>query len=86
MKDSYLNLDEEMLYVRSTCMKTISLRFCSNRFLNCKDGGKVPGRSLLKVDVQEAMKDAGYDEEAFHRRGGVFDWSRKVVEEESLDW
>ncbi|KAF9078705.1 radical SAM enzyme, partial [Rhodocollybia butyracea] len=57
MKDSYLNLDENMC------------------FLNCSDGGKTPGRSLLKVGVYEALKDAGWDAKAFEERGGVFDWS-----------
>ncbi|KAF8159530.1 hypothetical protein B0H34DRAFT_703868 [Crassisporium funariophilum] len=58
MKDSYLNLDEDM------------------RFLNCQTGGKVPGRSLLEVGVQEAIKDSGWDEDAFVNRGGIFEWSR----------
>lgn len=58
MKDSYLNLDEEM------------------RFLNCRDGGKRPGRSILQVGVKEALKDAGFDSKAFIDRGGVFPWSR----------
>ncbi|GLB44421.1 putative radical SAM superfamily protein [Lyophyllum shimeji] len=68
MRDSYLNLDEEM------------------RFLNCKDGGKKPGRSLLRVGVQEAMKDAGFDEERFFSRGGVFDWKRDPDEGPNFDW
>ncbi|KAK7470086.1 hypothetical protein VKT23_001527 [Stygiomarasmius scandens] len=67
MRDSYLNLDEDM------------------RFLNCQDGGKTPGRSLLEVGVQEAMKDAGFDEEQFFGRGGVFDWKRDP-DQGSLDW
>jgi len=68
MKDSYLNLDEEM------------------RFLNCQDGGKKPGRSLLKVGVQEALRDAGFDEQTFFSRGGVFDWTRDPDEGDGLDW
>lgn len=68
MKDSYLNLDEEM------------------RFLNCQDGGKKPGRSLLQVGVQEAMKGAGFDEEQFFNRGGVFDWKKDPDEGPGLDW
>ncbi|KAH8826244.1 hypothetical protein DL96DRAFT_1607554 [Flagelloscypha sp. PMI_526] len=57
-------------------------------FLNCLDGGKTPGRSLLDVGVREALKDAGWDETAFRERGGIFDWSREeeVVPESSLDW
>jgi len=71
MKDSYLNLDEEM------------------RFLNCQDGGKKPGRSLLKVGVVEALKDAGYDHQAFLDRGGIFEWSREREDQtrtDALDW
>ncbi|KAJ7273173.1 hypothetical protein C8J57DRAFT_1435017 [Mycena rebaudengoi] len=69
MKDSYLNLDEEM------------------RFLNCQDGGKTPGRSILDVGVAEALKDAGFDNKIFIDRGGVYDWSRAAPPKEpSLDW
>jgi radical S-adenosyl methionine domain-containing protein 2 len=56
--------------------------FCG-RFLNCWDGGKKPGRSLLVVGVQEALNDAGFDEKAFFDRGGVFEWSRNRDEEEA---
>ncbi|KAJ3312884.1 hypothetical protein HDU76_002774 [Blyttiomyces sp. JEL0837] len=42
------------------------------RFLNCSSGGKVPGRSILEVGVEEAMKEAGFDEEKFVERGGDF--------------
>jgi radical S-adenosyl methionine domain-containing protein 2 len=43
------------------------------RFLNCSDSSKTPGRSLLNVGVEEALKDAGFDEKAFFDRGGVFE-------------
>ncbi|KAF9221181.1 radical SAM enzyme [Gyrodon lividus] len=66
MKDSYLNLDEEM------------------RFLDCQDGRKQPGRSLLKVGVQTALLDSGFDEKAFLNRGGIFDWRREAPT--SLEW
>ncbi|KAA1473028.1 radical SAM enzyme [Dentipellis sp. KUC8613] len=68
MKDSYLNLDEQM------------------RFLNCQGGGKVPGRSLLNVGVPAALKEAGFDNNAFINRGGVFDWSRPEIEDGRLEW
>ncbi|TFK75025.1 radical SAM enzyme, partial [Pluteus cervinus] len=71
MRDSYLNLDEEM------------------RFLNCQDGGKTPGRSLLEVGVQTALEDSGFDNDAFLDRGGIFDWTRAPASqetEESFDW
>ena len=47
-----------------------------DRFLNCCDGGKKPGRSLLEVGVQDTLMDAGFDDKAFFDRGGVFEWSR----------
>ena len=83
MKDSYLLLDEEMRYV------VIFVDFGSHdecfydRFLNCSDSGKRPGRSLLNVGVEEALKDAGFDEKTFFERGGVFDWGRESDSEEA---
>jgi len=61
--------------------------FCG-RFLNCSDSGKKPGRSLLDVGVQEALKDAGFDEKAFIERGGIFEWGRNSDSEEAkaLEW
>jgi len=58
------------------------------RFLNCCDSGKRPGRSLLNVGVEEALKDAGFDEKAFFERGGVFEWGRnRDTEEEAIpEW
>ena len=56
------------------------------RFLNCQGGKKIPGRSILDVGVQEALKDAGYDEEAFYRRGGVFEWTRPEGDTIATDW
>ncbi|PPR06791.1 hypothetical protein CVT24_011291 [Panaeolus cyanescens] len=59
------------------------------RFLNCESGGKVPGRSILDVGVQEALKDSGWNEQMFVHRGGVFDWSRetgRAASEPGLDW
>ncbi|KAF9078704.1 radical SAM enzyme [Rhodocollybia butyracea] len=53
-------------------------------FLNCENGEKKPGHSILEVGVHEALKEAGWDEKMFRERGGVFDWSR-VVEEQSSD-
>ncbi|KAI0317324.1 hypothetical protein OF83DRAFT_1058879 [Amylostereum chailletii] len=58
----------------------------SMRFLDCRDGGKSPGRSLLDVGVDEALKGAGFDEQAFVARGGIFDWSRRVKKGTDLEW
>lgn len=52
------------------------------RFLNSQSGSKVPGRSILDVGVHTALQDAGFDQQAFLRRGGVFDWGRQ----EELSW
>jgi radical S-adenosyl methionine domain-containing protein 2 len=41
---------------------------------------------LLKVGVDEAMRDAGFDNQAFVDRGGVFDWSRDAEPTQDLDW
>ncbi|KAF9564150.1 radical SAM enzyme [Agrocybe pediades] len=54
------------------------------RFLNCEGGKKVPGRSILKVGVEAALKEAGWHTETFVERGGIFEWERK--REEGLSW
>ncbi|KAF8577317.1 hypothetical protein K439DRAFT_1649119 [Ramaria rubella] len=56
------------------------------RFLNCEGGTKRPGRSVLKVGVQEALKDTGFDNSAFLDRGGIFNWTKEKTVVESLDW
>ena len=43
-------------------------------FLN-SEMGKVPFRSLLNIDVQQALEEANFDYEQFCKRGGVYDWS-----------
>jgi radical S-adenosyl methionine domain-containing protein 2 len=56
-------------------------------FLNCQDGNKRSGRSILEVGVEEALKDAGFDEEQFIDRKGIFDWKRDPREQpNSLEW
>ncbi|KZV93434.1 radical SAM enzyme [Exidia glandulosa HHB12029] len=54
------------------------------RFLNSTGGSKKPGRSILDVGVHEALMDAGFDEQAFLRRGGVFEWGGR--RKEDLAW
>jgi len=46
------------------------------RFLNNQDGTKKPTKSILDIGVQAAFKEAGFEEETFHKRGGVYDWTR----------
>ncbi|THV03346.1 radical SAM enzyme [Dendrothele bispora CBS 962.96] len=57
-------------------------------FLNCQDGNKISGRSILQVGVEEALKDAGFDEKQFIDRKGIFDWKKDVKDQSdgSLDW
>ena len=45
-------------------------------FLDCSRGGKEPTQSILKVGVERALADAGFDESEFMHRGGVYDWTR----------
>lgn len=47
------------------------------RFLDCSGGGKVPSRSILKVGVEAALEEAGFDDDMFHKRGGIFNWTRE---------
>lgn len=46
------------------------------RFLNCRGGDKRPTRPITEIGVQAALLDSGFDEESFHRRSAVYDWSR----------
>jgi len=48
------------------------------RFLNCSYGSKLPTKSILDVGVSEALKEAGFDEDMFYSRGGVYDWNRSL--------
>ncbi|KAG0213687.1 hypothetical protein BGX28_003841 [Mortierella sp. GBA30] len=62
MRNSYLLLDEHL------------------RFLNCRDAGDGTGkvatsRTLLEADVQTLLEEAGWDQEAFFERNGVYDWT-----------
>ena len=55
------------------------------RFLDCSQGGKKPGRSILDVGVENGLRDAGFNEQAFLGRGGIFEW-RRELEAETLEW
>lgn len=65
------------LAVPSTC--------CMKRFLDCSTGGKIPGRSLLEVGVDQALRDGGFDQEAFDTRGGIYNWSKPAVEPQAQE-
>jgi len=49
------------------------------RFLNCQDGGKRPGPSLLEVGVDEALEFAGFDCRMFEQRGGSYTYNKIAV-------
>ena len=86
MKDSYLNLDEEMRYVENLWLVSHQdLSWTWVRFLNCEDGWKRPGRSILDVGVLEALKDSGFDHKAFIDRGGIYDWGR-IPQDPIVEW
>lgn len=55
------------------------------RFLDCSTGGKIPGRSLLEVGVDQALRDGGFDQEAFDTRGGIYNWSKPAVEPQAQE-
>jgi radical S-adenosyl methionine domain-containing protein 2 len=38
--------------------------------------GKQPSRSILEVDVSEALKSVFWDKVAFLERGGIYDWGK----------
>ena len=38
--------------------------------------GKKPSRSLLEISVDDALSQAQWDEDAFHSRGGIYDWKK----------
>ena len=54
-------------------------------FLDCSDGGKVPSASILDVGVETALNQAGFDFDMFHKRGGIFEWTRDRSRDEHED-
>lgn len=46
-------------------------------FLNCTSGGKKPSASIRDVEVEVALRQAGFDAEMFVKRGGVYDWTKQ---------
>ncbi|XP_069681372.1 S-adenosylmethionine-dependent nucleotide dehydratase RSAD2-like [Periplaneta americana] len=53
------------------------------RFLNCQEGAKKPSLSILDVGVADALNEAGFDENMFRKRGGIYKWSKANM---NLDW
>ena len=44
------------------------------RFLDCSGNKKIPSKSILEVGVFKALEESGFDEDMFHKRGGVYDY------------
>ena len=49
------------------------------RFLDKGEGVMKESESLLDVGVEKALKQVKWDQESFHERGGVYDWSKEVA-------
>ncbi|TGJ83860.1 hypothetical protein E0Z10_g4921 [Xylaria hypoxylon] len=52
-------------------------------FLDKGSGVEKQSRSILEVGVQSALSEIHWDQEEFTKRGGVYDWTKDVVEEKS---
>ncbi|KAI0457182.1 hypothetical protein F5B21DRAFT_521429 [Xylaria acuta] len=50
-------------------------------FLDKGAGVEKQSRSILEVGVQKALSEIHFDEKAFYQRGGMYDWSKDVVED-----
>jgi len=47
------------------------------RFLDCTSGKKIPSESILEVGVEKALRKSGFNGEMFHKRKGVYDWTKE---------
>jgi radical S-adenosyl methionine domain-containing protein 2 len=66
------------------------------RFMDKGSGKLVESESILDVGVEKALSQVTWDQEAFHERGGVYDWSKEMTakkptvgelsESGQLDW
>ena len=45
------------------------------RFLDKGDGEEMESKSILEVGVQEAMEQVKWEQNAFLKRGGIYDWT-----------
>jgi radical S-adenosyl methionine domain-containing protein 2 len=53
------------------------------RFLDKGDGMVTQSESILKVGVREAMKQVIWDKKSFVKRGGIYDWGRSDIVQQS---
>jgi radical S-adenosyl methionine domain-containing protein 2 len=54
------------------------------RFLDCSKGGKIPGRSILEVDVATALSTNDWDPIMFQARNGEYDWTKESDDIEDI--
>ncbi|KAI0534284.1 hypothetical protein GGR58DRAFT_64857 [Xylaria digitata] len=52
-------------------------------FLDKGSGAEKQSRSILEVGVQKALGEIYWDQEAFSKRGGMYDWTKDAVGEKS---
>ncbi|KAF2966140.1 hypothetical protein GQX73_g7414 [Xylaria multiplex] len=52
-------------------------------FLDKGSGAEKQSRSILDVGVQKALGEIYWDQEAFSKRGGMYDWTKDAVGEKS---
>lgn len=52
-------------------------------FLDKGTGVEKQSRSILEVGVQTALSEIHWDQEAFRQRGGMYEWTKEVIEGES---
>lgn len=45
-------------------------------FLDKGDGENVKSESILKVGVEKVMSQVKFDQDAFVKRGGLYDWTK----------
>ncbi|OTA57681.1 radical SAM enzyme [Hypoxylon sp. EC38] len=49
-------------------------------FLDKGEGVEKQSRSILEVGVQKALSEVRWDQDAFKQRGGLYEWTKDVVE------
>lgn len=50
-------------------------------FLDKGVGVEKQSRSILEVGVQRALSEVYWDQEAFNKRGGMYEWTKDVIED-----
>ncbi|KAL8277218.1 hypothetical protein RQP46_010391 [Phenoliferia psychrophenolica] len=80
-----LVLEGENSGSRTSIRDARELVVSDEQFLDCSKGGKTPGPSILAVGVTQALQKAGFNQDAFISRGGVYDWQKVSGRESELE-